>query len=91
MKLDDNLKDFKAPHSSNKNREFFFHTNGAAEWDFFNYYIQTNDELNKLKKFNVVAMDYKDDLDWIINSDVPKEVIEYASFLKSRNIVRVFI
>ncbi|KAI8373781.1 hypothetical protein BD560DRAFT_489169 [Blakeslea trispora] len=34
-------------------------------------------------------MDYKDDLDWIINFDVPKEVIEYASFLKSRNIVRV--
>ncbi|KAI8327842.1 hypothetical protein EDC96DRAFT_531244 [Choanephora cucurbitarum] len=85
MKLDDNLKDFKAPHSSNKNREFF-HTNGAAEWDFFNYYIQTHEDLNKLKKFNVVAMDYKDDLDWIINSDVPKEVIEYASFLKSRNI-----
>ncbi|KAG1146552.1 hypothetical protein G6F37_001368 [Rhizopus arrhizus] len=31
-------------------------------------------------------MDYKDDLDWIINSNVPKEVIEYATFLKRRNI-----
>jgi hypothetical protein len=90
MKLDNKLKDFKAPHSNNKNREFF-HTNGAADWYFFNYYIQTHEDLNKLKKFNIVAMDYKDDLDWIINSNVPKEVIEYASFLQSRNIVRVSI
>ncbi len=89
MKLPKNLKDFKAYFSDKKNRHFF-HTNGSSDWDFINYYNQTYEDFsNKIKKINTIANDYKNDLNWVISSKAPREVVQYAYYLKRKKIVRV--
>ncbi len=57
-------------------RRNFFHVNNAENWDFKTYSAETHEGLNKHKIYNIIKMNYIDDLNWIKNSDVPQAIKE---------------
>ncbi|CAO3660632.1 unnamed protein product [Rhizopus stolonifer] len=80
MSINATYKDFKMPVG--KGCKNLFYLQSAENWSFYEYFVSTHNDINKFKNFNAIKTDYKDDLDWIAQSDVPEEISTYAINLK---------
>lgn len=85
MSLDSEIKDFKMPDGTGHN--LFFHVVGAEQWDFYNYFQATHNNINKFKNYQTIRNDYLDDIERILRTDVPKKIKSYVTELKN-NIVK---
>jgi hypothetical protein len=84
MILSPQYKNFKLLIQAERSNGFFSNT-PAKSWGFRNYFSSTHNDLNKYKKYNMIFNDYIIDLDWILQlENIPDEIREYASFLKSQ-------
>lgn len=60
----------------------FFHVKDVQNWDVYNYFMSTYNNMNRFKSFNLIKTGYSSNLLWISQYDVPSEVKEHALKLK---------
>ncbi|PHZ08552.1 uncharacterized protein RHIMIDRAFT_241565 [Rhizopus microsporus ATCC 52813] len=64
------FKSFKLVEHHEGSRNYF-HEHEADQWAFCHYFNQTQNSLNKFKKYNAILNAYQKDLDWLINQRSP--------------------
>lgn len=74
--------DFKVTTLAKGSRSFFSNY-PAKNWNFYDYFSSTHNDIKKLNNYKKIQLDYKNDLEWITSLElIPSQIKEYVASLQ---------